>query len=201
MGIVGSMFALGIILAPIIGGAFTEKATWRWCFYVNLPTGVITLASMYFFFRPRRIHAEQSVLQRVKRLDILGCLMFVPACFMFLIAMQWGNVEYPWKSAIIIGQFVGGGVLILIFAAWQWYRGDFALIPGVVVKRRNVWVACIFSFCYMGGLTVMAYYLPEWFQAVRGVSPLNSGVRVLPSVITQIIGLLVVGVIGMLPPG
>lgn len=193
IGITSSMFALGVILAPIIGGALTEKVSWRWCFYINLPPGGVTLLIMYFFFRPRLIHADEPISKRIKRLDIIGALMFVPASFMLLIAMQWGGNRYPWNSATVIGLFVGGGVLTLIFIAWQWHQGDDALIPGTIVGRRNVALTCMFSFCFLGGLAVMSYYLPEWFQAVRGVSPLESGVRVLPSVITQILALLVVG--------
>lgn len=196
MGLVSSMFALGIILAPIIGGAFTERVSWRWCFYVNLPAGAVTLASMFFFFRPRRIHAERGIGERLKHLDLVGCVLFVPACFMVLMAMQWGGVKYPWGSATVIGLFVGGGVLVLVFIAWQWYMDEYALIPGSVVKRRAVAIGCIFAFCQLGGLAVMSYYLPEWFQAVQGASPLDSGARVLPSVVSQIVGILVVGVLG-----
>lgn len=194
MGLVSSMFALGIILAPIIGGAFTERVSWRWCFYINLPTGAVTLASMFFFFRPRHIHSKKSTWKQLKHLDLFGCLLFVPACFMILMALQWGGVKYPWNSGTVIGLFVGGGVLVLIFIAWQWYMAEYALIPGSVVTRRTVALGCIFAFCQLGGLAVMSYYLPEWFQAVQGVSPLDSGVRVLPSVISQIVGILIVGI-------
>jgi MFS family permease len=197
IGLASSMFALGIILAPVIGGAFTEKVTWRWCFWVNLPTGAITLLTLFFFFKPKPIQTDQTILQRLKRLDLVGCVIFIPACFVVLMAMQWGGTKYPWNSGTIIGLFVGGGILVLIFVAWEWWVGETALIPGIVLTRRNVALGCIFAFCQLGSLAVMSYYLPEWFQAVQGVSPLDSGVRVLPSVITQIIGILIVGILGM----
>lgn len=196
MGLASGVFALGMILAPIIGGAFTEKVSWRWCFYINLPAGLVTLLSMFFFFRPRRIHADEAIVERIKRLDIVGCLMFVPASFMILLALQWGGHRYPWRSATVIGLLVGGSLLILVFAAWQWHMGDRALVPGEVVGRRNVVLTCMFAFCFLGSLTVMSYYLPEWFQAVQGVSPLQSGVRILPSIIAQMVALVVVGALG-----
>ncbi|KAK8046965.1 MFS transporter [Apiospora saccharicola] len=107
--------------------------------------------------------------------------------------MQWGGTKYPWNSGTVIGLFVGGGVLFIIFVAWEWYVGETALIPGVIMGRRQVAVACLFAFLQLGSLAVMSYYLPLCFQAVQGVSPLNSGVRVLPSVLPQILALGIVG--------
>ncbi len=200
MGLVSCMFALGIVLAPVVGGALTQHVGWRWCFFVNLPAGAVTVVAMFFFFRPGRRavseEGERSVCERLKHLDLAGCVLFVPACFMVLMALQWGGVKYPWRSATVVGLFVGGGVLVAVFVGWQRFMGEYALIPGSVVRRRAVAVACVFAFCQMGGLAVMSYYLPEWFQAVQGVSPLDSGVRVLPSVVSQIVGILVVGALG-----
>jgi len=123
----------------------------------------------------------------------VGGGLFVPGCFLVMLAMQWGGVKYPWRSGMVIGLFVGGGALLVVFVVWERYMGDHALIPGSVVNRRAVVLGCAFAFCQMGGLAVMSYYLPEWFQAVQGVGPMESGVRVLPSVISQIIGIIVVG--------
>jgi predicted MFS family arabinose efflux permease len=115
---------------------------------------------------------------------------------MMLMGLQWEGVRYPWRSATVIGLFVGGGILVVVFICWQWHMAEDALIPGSVVKRRAVALGCIFAFCQLGGLAVMSYYLPEWLHAVQGASPLDSGVRVLLSVISQIVGILIVGVLG-----
>ncbi|KAK3393602.1 major facilitator superfamily domain-containing protein [Podospora didyma] len=191
-----NMFALDIILVPIIGGAFAEKVTWRWCFWINLPAGAVTLASMFFFFHPPPVRTDKAVLERVRDLDLVGCVIFIPAIFILLKAMKWGGTKYLWNSPTIIGLFVGGGVLMLVFVSWEWRVGDAALIPGVVLTRRAVVLACVFAFCQLGSMAVMSYYLPEYFPVVQGVSPLESGVRVLPSIISQLGGIVVVGVFG-----
>lgn len=196
MGLSSSMFALGIILAPIIGGALTDRVSWRWCFWINLPAGALTVATQFFFFKPHSIPSDKTLIQRVKSIDIVGCLLFIPACFLILVAMQWGGTKYPWNSGTIIGLFVGGGVLLVIFIGWEWWLGDNALIPSIVMGRRQVALGSMFAFLQLGSLAVMSYYLPEWFQAVQGVSPLDSGVRVLPSVLAQILALGVVGALG-----
>lgn len=119
---------------------------------------------------------------------------------MLLLAMQQGGQNNPWNSATIIGLFVGAGVTMILFVAWEWYKGDDAMIPGRVTTRRTVVFTCLFVFFHMGSLTISTYYLPEWFQVVEGVDPLQSGVRMLPTVITQIIATSVASHLGELDP-
>jgi hypothetical protein len=90
---------------------------------------------------------------------------------------------------------------MLLFVSWEWRRGDRAMIPGNVVKRRTVVFTCFFASTHMGALTIASYYLPAWFQAVQGVGPLDSGIRMLPTVITQIISTIVASGLGESPPG
>jgi hypothetical protein len=124
---------------------------------------------------------------RLRSLDLVGCAIFVPAIFMLLLALQRGGQVNPWSSATIIGLFVGSGIMMMVFIAWEWYKGDEAMIPRQAVMRRTVVFTCLFAFCHMGSLGLAPYYLPEWFQVVEGVDPLQSGVRMLPTVITQIL--------------
>ncbi|KAJ5485351.1 hypothetical protein N7539_005339 [Penicillium diatomitis] len=142
LGICSSCFVLGLILAPVIGGAFTEKATWRWCFWLNLPPGALTLLSMLLFFRPPSIQRERTVVQRIKNLDVLGCAIFVPAIFVLLLAMMWGGTQMDWNSATVIGLFVGSGVMLILIVCWEGYKGESAMIPGNVITRRTVPSSC-----------------------------------------------------------
>ncbi|CCF38735.1 hypothetical protein CH063_00296, partial [Colletotrichum higginsianum] len=197
IGLCSSCFALGLILAPIVGGAFTEKVTWRWCFWINLPGGAVTLLAMFFFFKlPPREGGPMTTMQKILSLDLVGSFVFVPGIFMLILALQWGGNLYPWKSATIIGLLVGSIVMLGLFAVWESRLGDSAMIPGVLVTRRTVLLSVIFSFCHLGALSVSSYYLPEWFQAVQGATPFESGIRVLPSVISQIVGTICAGAIG-----
>ncbi|KXX76152.1 putative HC-toxin efflux carrier TOXA, partial [Madurella mycetomatis] len=186
MGMGAACFGIGLIVAPILGGAFTDRLTWRWCFWINIPFNLITLVVVSFFFRPQQGRGG-SVYGRIKCLDLIGCLIFVPGIFMLLLAMQTGSETGVWNSATVIGLFAGAGITMLLFVAWQWHRGDQAMIPGNVIKRRTVVFTCLFAFTHMGALTIASYYLPAWFQAIQGVGPLDSGVRILPTVITQIV--------------
>jgi hypothetical protein len=129
----------------------------------------------------------EGTLACLQSLGLFGCLLFVPAIFMLLLAMQRGCVEDNWNTPTIIGLFVDGGAMLALFIAWENWKGDGAMIPGSVVGRRTAICTILLAFCHIGSLTVTAYYLPEWFQAVQGVGPLQSGVRMLATVIPQLV--------------
>jgi hypothetical protein len=106
---------------------------------------------------------------------------------MLLLALQWGGTTYAWKSATIIGLFCGFGGLIPIFIAWQLWLGDNAMIPPRLILKRTVIAIVLTAFFEVGCAFVIIYYLPEWFQVVKGVSPIKSGEMSVPLFISQII--------------
>ena len=109
---------------------------------------------------------------------------------MLLFALQRGG-EDSWSSSVVIGLLVGSGVTAILFAAWERRKADGAMIPGSVVGRRTVVCTTLFAFFHLGSITIASYYLPEWFQAVQGADPLESGIRLLPSVLTHIVAAIV----------
>lgn len=105
---------------------------------------------------------------------------------MLLLALQWGGVDYAWDSSVIIGLFVGSGVGMCLFVPWQLHMKDDALIPPRLFQaHRNVGLLCVSSFFINGPFQVIIYWLPIWFQAVRGDTPLESGVNYLPTVVSD----------------
>ena len=104
---------------------------------------------------------------------------------MLLLALQWGGETYAWNSPQIAGLLTGGVLELLVFAMWQLYLGDLALIPPKVLGQRTVAASFGMSFFLSGTILAHAYYLPYWFQAVRFQSPVQSGVNMLPYVATM----------------
>ncbi|KAJ5798038.1 Major facilitator superfamily domain general substrate transporter [Penicillium pulvis] len=189
MGMIISIGQLGQALGPLIGGAFTEKVTWRWCFYINLPVGGVVLALLATLDIPDRIAKPdfRTLLRTIiTTLDILGFLIFAPAAIMFFLALQYGGNQYAWNSATVIGLLVGAGFTFLVFLGWEYYRGDNAMIPLSMLRKRIIWSSCLTMFFITGVLTCGAYYLPIYFQAVQGASPIMSGVYYLPNILLQI---------------
>ncbi|KAL5364984.1 major facilitator superfamily-domain-containing protein [Aspergillus floccosus] len=192
-GLVVSLYALGSVVAPIIGGALAEY-TWRWCFLINLPTGAVTVVTLLLFFHPPPNPGIHRV-AFIKQLDLIGCALFIPSVIMVMLALQWGGGEYPWHSATILGLFIGFAVTLAIFIVWECYMGDQAMVPFVLLRGRSTMLSIAFAWLFLGSFAIPVYYLPEWFQIVKSASPIRSGVMLLPSVCTQVFGSLVSGIL------
>ncbi|KAI5195487.1 MFS general substrate transporter [Aureobasidium subglaciale] len=190
-----STFGIGIMLGPLLGGVLTQRASWRWCFYINLPIGAITVLFLLFFFNPPKQDQDTTSARKMAALDLVGLLLFAPATIMMLLALQWGGLEYAWGSATIIGLFAGAMVLTCIFALWQVRKGDDAMIPPRLFTQRVVFFACLTEHFAMGTVYIAIFYLPQWFQIVKGVTPIRSGVMYLPLSMSDVASALVVGIL------
>jgi hypothetical protein len=115
---------------------------------------------------------------------------------MFLLALHWGSEDFGWDSPVVIGLFAGSGVAAVLFGLWERRVGEKALIPFDLVKKRIVWTSAIQnSFLFVTNF-VGANFVPIYFQAVKGVGPSLSGIYMLPSIVTQLVALVVSGALG-----
>ncbi|OAG42461.1 hypothetical protein AYO21_03337 [Fonsecaea monophora] len=191
-----SLFGVSTITGPIIGGALTTSVSWRWCFYINLPAGAVTLLALALFFEPPTRASDTAPLrERLRQIDVVGCAIFVPTIVMALLALQWGGHQYSWKSATVIGLLCGSAGSATLFLVWEHRQGDKAMIPFSIVFRRSILLSCLFSVFMFGAYIINVYYLPEWFQVIKGASALHSGVMTLPLVCSQIVTATVAGLI------
>jgi MFS family permease len=119
--------SLGLVCGPLFGGLLTQRASWRWCFFMNLPVGGVTGAILAFMKIPDSKQADSHLATRKQkrtRLDIPGFLLFTPTIIMLLLALEWGGVTYRWGSSIVVGLFCGAGVAWIVFLLWEWRQGE-----------------------------------------------------------------------------
>ncbi|PLB48605.1 putative efflux pump antibiotic resistance protein [Aspergillus steynii IBT 23096] len=187
-GMFAAVFGIASVMGPLIGGGFTGGVTWRWCFYLNLPIGAVSLVLMALVWHPSTPkHEPAPILRHAQRLDPFGTLFFLPCITCLLLALQWGGSTYAWNDGRIIGLVVVFGVLAVGFAVIQVLMPETATIPVRVIKRISVFCAALFTFFASSAMTMILYYLPIWFQTVKQASPVKSGVYTLPLVLSLVI--------------
>lgn len=118
---------------------------------------------------------------------------------MFLLALQFGAAEYGWGSSEVIGLFVGSAVTLLVFLAWEWKMGDDAMFPLAMVRKRVIWSSSLNMAFLMSTNIVAGAFYPIYFQSVRGLSPVMSGVYFLPGIFSQIIAIVLSGALSEYP--
>ncbi|KAL7274281.1 hypothetical protein RUND412_002827 [Rhizina undulata] len=181
--LVSSMFAISSCVGPVLGGVLTDGPGWRWCFWINLPIGFVTIVIVTLLFTPpvRPNEINFTLKEKLKRIDYIGAFFLISAITCLLLTLQWGGNYYAWNSPRIIGLLVAFGILILIFVGLQKWVGEEATIPAhVFLKQRTVFFSSWYSFLFSMALYTHQYYMPIYFQAVRGNSAMTSGIKSIP---------------------
>ena len=131
------------------------------------------------------------------KLDLIGFALFAPSAIELLLALEYGGNQFSWNSSQVIGLFCGAGATFIVFLVWDYRKGDDALIPLSMIGKRIIWSSSVAYGLLMGQLFCAAYYLPIYFQGVRGATPTMSGVYILPSVLGQVFAAMISGKLGM----
>ena len=186
MGLLGTTYSFAAVAGPLLGGVFSDKVTWRWCFYINLPVGGVVVGLILIFFRletgAKTIKASWK--ETILQMDVLGIALTMSGIVCFILALQYGGVNYAWKSSQVIGLLVGFVLIMITLGVWEVYQGKYAMLPRRLMKKRALWAPSIFQFFFAGAYFLILYYIPIYFQSILGASPIKSGVDNLPLVIS-----------------
>lgn len=193
-GCLSGLEAVANMAGPAVGGLLIGRLSWRWCFWINLPSGALSMLIAAFALRGVDGHQHQQqpglpgagtmpLRRKLAALDLAGNALFVPALTCLFLALAWAGTAYPWDSGVVIGLLVASAVLAAAFAWEQRRRGDGATLPPRVLGQRSVLAGFVFAACTNATMSVFEYYLPTYFQTVRGYSAAGSGYLLFPCLI------------------
>lgn len=184
-GYMNGVFTVSAVSGPAIGGLLTEHASWRWCFYVNIPIGITALL------------VTSAVLDlpftRVRhRVDYAGAALLMAGVTGILLVTVWSGDQYAWTSFPIL---MTAGTTVILVACFlvRERRASEALLPLGLFRNSTFRIVTASGFLVMMVVTGTITYLPLFLQLVTGASPTLSGLLIVPESIGIMLASIVVG--------
>lgn len=189
-GITGAVFGLSSILGPTLGGWIADNFTWRWVFYVNLPIGLAAMLVLIFLMPQLRAK------DRSARIDYIGCALIALGTVPMLLGFTWAGTTYAWLSWQVLGLIVGGVVVLGLFVFYEIHlerRDAQPIIEPTLFKNRIFSVSSLVTVIFGMGLFGSVSFIPLFVQGVAGSSATNSGVILMPLMLTAMASSIVSG--------
>ena len=176
-GIFSSIASAGGALGLVGGGVITEYLDWRWCFYVNVPLGVVVVAGAVLL--------PELTAHRGARIDVPGALL----SFTGMTLLVYGFSEAAstgWADPRVAG-CLGAAVVVLAGFVWLQARVRHPLLPLRVLTDRNRAGAFLAIGLTMMGLFGLMFILTYQLQEVMRFSALQTGLAILPATVGTVL--------------
>ena len=181
-GWMGAMWVVAGAIGPLVGGALSEKLSWRWCFWINLPVCGLSFTMLMLLLD---VHNPRTgIREGLQAIDWSGTVSMLAVTVLLLLGLNFGGGVFAWNSAQVICLIVVGTVMIAFFIFAEKRLAKYPLMPLDVFRTVSNNATFVVSFGHNMVNIGVEFYLPLFFQSVRQASPLYSGLLLLPLVIS-----------------
>ncbi|OJD12889.1 hypothetical protein AJ78_06585 [Emergomyces pasteurianus Ep9510] len=181
-GLLSVMWSIGSVTGPILGGGFSQNVSWRWIFYINFPFIGVGAVFIILFLKLNFVPA--SLMEKLRRVDYVGSVLFVGSTASFLIPVTWGGVMYEWDSWRTLVPLIIGIVGLIVTMIYEYKFAEDPIIPITIFATRTAIVSYLETVLHGLVLWCGLYYLPLYFEAVKEYSPIISGISLFPMTFT-----------------
>jgi DHA2 family multidrug resistance protein len=192
-GLVQAVFLLGIIVAPTLGptlgGWITDNYQWSWCFWINIPIGIVAMFLVTTF-----LHDNPDSKRQRASVDWLGIGLLISGIGSLQYVLEEGQKDDWFASDMIRNLSLVAGLSLITLLWWQLSkRNKHPVIQLRVLKNRDL-AASIFLFIVLGfGLFGGAFLFPLFTQTLLGFTPTETGLAMLPGGLTTAVFALICG--------
>ncbi|TVY37590.1 Efflux pump [Lachnellula subtilissima] len=192
-GFQGAVWAIGSVTGPVIGGGLAQAASWTWIFWINLPICGIGFVAVMAFLKLNRVPG--SFIPKVIKFDWVGVFLLTSSATSFVMAVSWGNVMFPWSSWQTLVPVILGVVGLAAFVVYEAKVPVDPITRIAIFKQRTALISYLGTFLHGVILWCLLYYMPLYYECVKGYSPTISGVAAFPETFTVAPASVVVGVL------
>jgi EmrB/QacA subfamily drug resistance transporter len=181
IGLFASIFPIGGIIGPNIGGFIIDHVSWRWIFFVNGPIGLLLLVSALSI-----LPSSRSAVAR-RAIDAIGVALFAVSMFLVLYSLlAWGN-EAQSGAGLITWLFLSLGLALLLAFLWRESHTDSPLIDLELLKKRPFMAINTYAMVQGSVIFGISSFIPLYAVLAYGMSASESGFILTPRSITMIL--------------